>query len=96
MAIHCPPPGALIEPLESEGTAVFELHRSAVEPGGHATNIAVQASCLGNHARLAGQLDDPAFSALPFETISMGEPGSVSIFGFSDEDILTVENSADL
>lgn len=78
------------------GNGVFTTHPTAVEPGGHAVNIAEQAVRLGNDVRLAAHLDDPAFPDFPFETASMGEPAAVSVYSFADGDVLAVENSSDL
>lgn len=75
---------------------VFTLRREAVEPGGHAVNLAQQADRLGDDVHTAGHLDDPAFADLAFETTSMGEPSTVSIYGFDDGDVLAVEPSAAL
>lgn len=76
------------------GADAFSLDRTAIEPGGHATNLAIQADALGERVTLAGHLDDPAFADLPFEAVSMGDPSRVSVYGFDDADLLGVEESA--
>jgi len=76
-------------------TASFAVRESAVEPGGHAVNAAVQADALGDDVTLVGHLDDPTFAEFPFETVSTGEPSSVAIYEFDDGDVLAVEPSDD-
>lgn len=87
---------AFAEAAATGQTAAFSLQRSAVEPGGHAVNMAAQADLLGDDVALVGHLDDPAFADLPFETVSMGEPARVAVYGFDDGDVLAVEASADI
>lgn len=87
---------AFAEAVVSGRTAEFTLRRQAVEPGGHAVNMAAQADLLGDDVTLVGHLDDPAFADLPFEAVSMGDPAHVSVYGFDDGDVLVVEPSADV
>lgn len=83
--------------LVSDGrSSAVTLESSAVEPGGHAVNMAAQADLLGDDVSLVGHLDDPVFDELPFETVSMGDPARVAVHGFDDGDVLTVEPSADV
>lgn len=82
--------------IDADHTDVVSLDRIATEPGGHATNLAAQADRLGDDVTLAGHLGDPIFDDLPFETVSMGDPGRVSICEFDDGDVLFAENSAAL
>lgn len=77
-------------------TASFALRESAVEPGGHAVNAAVQADALGGDVTLVGHLDDPAFADLRFETVSTGAPSDVAVYEFDDGDVLAVEPSDDV
>lgn len=84
------------EAVASGRTAAFTLQRTAVEPGGHAVNMAAQAHLLGDDVALVSHLDDQVFEDLPFETRSMGDPARVAIHGFEDGDVLTVEPSSDI
>lgn len=84
------------ETVAAGRTASFAVRESAVEPGGHAVNAAVQADALGGDVTLVGHLDDPAFADLPFETVSTGAPSRVVIYEFDDGDVLAVEPSADV
>lgn len=74
-------------------TDAFTMRETAVEPGGHAVNAAVQADRLGETVTLVGHLDHQAFDGLSFETVSMGEPASVAVYEFDDGDVLAVEPS---
>lgn len=85
---------AFAEAIRGEWSDVFEIERTAREPGGHGPNLAAQAAGLGNDATAVGLLDHPVFETVPYETVSMGEPASVAIHEFGDGDILTVERSA--
>lgn len=58
------------------------------EPGGQTVNMARQADALGDDVHLAGQLKDPIFEELPFETTSMGKPAEVTVLAFEDEDLM--------
>lgn len=82
--------------INAERTTGFTLRPSAVEPGGHAVNMADQADRLGNDVTLVGHLDDPTFAELSFETLSMGEPSRVSIYDFDDGDVLAIDSSTDI
>lgn len=84
-----------VEAISSDRSPAVTVRRSATEPGGHAVNMAVQASLLGNDVTLVGHLDDPVFDELGVETISMGAPADVDVFGFEDGDVLSVEPSDD-
>ena len=63
------------------------------EPGGQTVNMARQADALGDDVHLAGQLEDPIFEGLPFETTSMGVPAEVTVLAFEDEDLMLAARS---
>ncbi len=71
----------------------FRLRVVTTEPGGQAVNTAKQLHALGGSVTCYGYLDAPVFEALPFETVSMGEPARVYVFSFSDRDAMFVRNS---
>lgn len=87
---------AFADGVGPDAPGLFTLRRTAVEAGGHAVNLAEQADHLGNDVQLAGHLNDSVFDDLPFETASMGDPSSISMYGFDDGDVLAVEQSDDL
>ena len=87
---------AFADCIAAERADAFALRRETVEPGGHAVNFATQANHLGDDVTLAGHLDDRVFADLPFDAVSMGEPSTVSVYGFDDGDVLAVENSTAL
>lgn len=72
----------------------FQVRPTAVEPGGHATNMATQADLLGADSTLVGHVDDPVFAMLPFETVSLGDPAAVDVYQFDDGDVLLADPSA--
>ncbi|WP_459192752.1 carbohydrate kinase family protein [Halosimplex sp. J119] len=84
------------EAITEGHSPAFRVRRTSVEPGGHAVNMAEQADLLGNDVTLVGHCDDPVFEALPYETVSMGEPSDVDVYGFDDGDVLIAEPSADI
>ncbi|WP_436926450.1 carbohydrate kinase family protein [Halosimplex amylolyticum] len=84
------------EAVASGHSPAFSLRRTSVEPGGHAVNTAEQADLLGDDVTLVGHLDDPVFDALPFETLSMGVPSEVGVYGFDDGDVLLADPSDDV
>ncbi|MGM0716658.1 MAG: hypothetical protein ACQET5_05655 [Halobacteriota archaeon] len=65
----------------------------STEPGGQAVNTAKQLHALGGSVTCYGYLDAPAFEALPFATVSMGDPALVYVFGFRDRDAMFVRES---
>lgn len=87
---------AFAEAVTAGNMRAFTLDRRAVEPGGHAVNMAAQADLLGNTVTLVGHLDHRVFADLPFETITMGNPAQVAIHRFDDGDVVTVEPSGDI
>ncbi len=70
--------------------------RANTFPGGHAVNLAEQAAALGDDATVYGHLDHPAFDDLAADAVSMGDPAEVAVLEFDDDDVLLVEDSADL
>ncbi|MCU4973772.1 hypothetical protein OB955_13615 [Halobacteria archaeon AArc-m2/3/4] len=72
------------------------IERDSREPGGQATNMAVQAHALGGEKTVVGHLDDPVFDGLPFETLSMGEPARIDVYPFDDDDLVISRTSSDL
>lgn len=87
---------AFVERIYAAGSRSLELERRAVEPGGHAVNVARQARLLGGEVRLFGHLDDPVFDDLAVDAVSMGEPARVAVHEFDDGDVLFVEESPDI
>lgn len=73
----------------------FSLTRETTRPGGQAVNVAQQLYALDDTVRLFGHLDDPLFEGLPFETVSMGPPASVSVYEFDDGDLMLSDRPAD-
>ena len=71
----------------------FSFAVETTEPGGQAVNAAKQLHALGGSVTCYGHLDAPAFESLPFETVSMGAPATVYVFGFSDRDVMFVETA---
>lgn len=80
---------------DGEGTS-FPVEHESTEPGGQAVNMAIQAAALGEDVSLFGHLDDPVFDDLEFETASMGEPATMSIYSFADDEILFSNDSEDV
>lgn len=78
-----------------EDPPAFPVTRESAEPGGQAVNAAIQADALGDAVCLFGHLDDPVFSDLGFETISMGSPSQIAVYPM-DEDILFADRSDEL
>lgn len=87
---------AFVERIRASGSRSLELACHAVEPGGHAVNLAQQARLLGGEVRLFGHLDDPVFDDLAVEAVSMGRPARVAVYEFDDGDVLFVEESPDI
>lgn len=81
------------EAIAAGHSPAFSVRRTSVEPGGHAVNMAEQADLLGDEATLVGHLDDPVFEELAFETLSMGEPSDIDVYGFDDGDVLLADPS---
>lgn len=69
----------------------LRIRQQAVEPGGQAVNMALQADALGDDVTLFGRLDDPVFDDLSFETYSMGDPATVDVYDFVDGDFMLSE-----
>lgn len=78
-----------------EGTrSAFDLRVESTEPGGQAVNVARQLHALGGEVTCYGHLDTPSLDALPFETVSMGEPATVYAVDFADTDLMFVRRSS--
>jgi sugar/nucleoside kinase (ribokinase family) len=77
------------------GRDSFALDHVVTEAGGQAVNAARQAAALGDDTLLAGHLDHPIFE-FDFETASMGAPARVRVCLFDADDVMFVEESADL
>jgi sugar/nucleoside kinase (ribokinase family) len=77
------------------GRDSFTLEHVVTEAGGQAVNAARQAAALGDDTLLAGHLDHPIFE-FDFETVSMGDPARVRVCLFEADDVMFVEESADL
>lgn len=71
----------------------FRFRVVSTEPGGQAVNTAKQLHALGGSVTCYGYLDAPVLEALPFETVSMGDPALVYVFSFRDRDVMFVRNS---
>lgn len=74
----------------------IRLRRRQQATGGQSVNMAKQAHALYDEVTLAGHLDDPVFADLPFTTVSLGEPATVSILLFDDGDLMLAEESQDI
>ncbi|MFC6988474.1 hypothetical protein ACFQJD_06670 [Haloplanus sp. GCM10025708] len=77
------------------GRDSFRLEHVMTDPGGQSVNMARQAAALGDQVTLYGHLDHPIFD-LDFETVSMGAPAVVSVLLFDADDLMLVEESADV
>jgi len=77
------------------GRDSFALDHVVTDAGGQSVNAARQAAALGDDVTLAGHLDHPIFD-FGFETVSMGSPARVRICLFETDDVMLVEESADL
>lgn len=77
------------------GRDSFTLGHVVTDAGGQAVNAARQAAALGDDTLLAGHLDHPIFD-FDFATVSMGAPARVRICLFEADDVMFVEESADL
>jgi sugar/nucleoside kinase (ribokinase family) len=77
------------------GRDSFALDHVMTDAGGQAVNVARQAAALGDDVHLAGHLDHPIFD-FDFETTSMGAPARVRVCLFEADDVMFVEESADL
>lgn len=77
-------------------TPSVRLSRTARTPGGQAVNIAEQTHALGDDVSLFGHLDHPVFDELDFEARSMGEPGTVHVLEFEDDEVLLADTSPDV
>jgi sugar/nucleoside kinase (ribokinase family) len=81
----------------TEGVDSFGLDHVTTEPGGQAVNAARQAAALGDEVTLVGHLDHPIFDfGTDVETVSMGAPARVRVCLFERDDVMLVEESADL
>jgi len=79
------------------GRDSFVLDHVATDAGGQSVNAARQAAALGDDVTLAGHLDHAIFdSEFDFETVSMGTPARVRVHCFDADDVMFVEESADL
>ncbi|MFB6122156.1 MAG: PfkB family carbohydrate kinase [Haloferacaceae archaeon] len=85
---------AVAEAIRS-GRDSFRLEHVMTDPGGQSVNMARQAAALGDQVTLYGHLDHPIFD-LDFETVSMGAPAVVSVLLFDADDLMLVEESADI
>ncbi|MFB6196211.1 MAG: PfkB family carbohydrate kinase [Haloplanus sp.] len=77
------------------GRDSFALDHVMTDAGGQAVNAARQAAALGDDVHLVGHLDHPIFD-FDFETASMGAPARVRVCLFDADDVMFVEESADL
>ena len=77
------------------GRDSFTFDHVVTDAGGQAVNAARQAAALGDDVSLAGHLDHPIFE-FDFETASMGAPARVRVCLFEADDVMFVEESADL
>ncbi|WP_435066557.1 carbohydrate kinase family protein [Haloplanus sp. C73] len=77
------------------GRDSFVLTHVATDAGGQSVNAARQAAALGDDVTLVGHLDHPIFD-FDFETVSMGAPAHVRVHLFDADDVMFVEESADL
>ncbi|ELY99199.1 PfkB family carbohydrate kinase [Natrialba asiatica] len=75
----------------TDGEATFPLTPTDTQPGGQATNAAMQIHELGERATLVGHLDHPVFDEFGFETYSMGTPATINVLEFGDGDVLLPE-----
>lgn len=91
--------GRGLDTREAFGREIFgdrtslQFHVDTTESGGQAVNAAKQLHALGDRVTCYGHLDDPVFEALPFETVSMGDPSLVYVFNFTDRDLMLVEDA---
>jgi sugar/nucleoside kinase (ribokinase family) len=77
------------------GRDSFTFEHVVTDAGGQAVNAARQAAALGDDVVLAGHLDHAVFD-FGFETVSMGSPARVRVCLFEADDVMFVEESADL
>jgi len=77
------------------GRDSFAFDHVVTDAGGQAVNAARQAAALGDDVTLVGHLDHSIFE-FDFETVSMGVPARVRICLFETDDVMFVEESADL
>lgn len=80
--------------LEGEGDT-FGLEPIAVRPGGQAVNAARQAHALGERVTLVAPIEHPAMADFPFETRSTGEPSTIHLLAFDDEEVLLADRSGE-
>jgi len=79
------------------GHDAFALEHVRTDAGGQAVNAARQAAALGDDVLLAGHLDHPVFGFdSGVETVSMGAPARVQVLLFEADDVMFVEESADI
>jgi sugar/nucleoside kinase (ribokinase family) len=78
-----------------DGRDSFRLEHVMTDPGGQSVNMARQAATLGDQVALYGHLDHPIFD-FDFETVSLGTPAIVSVLLFDEDDLMVVEESADI
>lgn len=84
------------ELVADDRTSSLRIERISREPGGQAVNLARQVDALGVPVELYGHLDDPVFDSLGFRSGSMGEPASVAVYDFADDDLMLSEDSPDV
>lgn len=98
----CTTPGGRDAPIETRESLAREIQgdRSSIpfrvettEPGGQAVNAAIQLDAIGDDVTCYGHLDASVFDPLSFETVSMGDPSTVYVFGFADRDLMFVDDS---
>lgn len=77
-------------------TTSFPIDHESTEPGGQAVNMARQADALEDDVALFGHLDDPVFEELSVDAVSMGDPATMSVYTFADEDVLFSNDSEDI
>lgn len=80
------------EQIASEKADTFSIDRKERAMGGQAVNMARQAHALGDSVHLYGHLDDSIFESLSCETVSMGEPATVHVYDFSDDEVMLADN----
>lgn len=87
---------AFADLVADAGTSSLRVERLTREPGGQAVNLARQVAALDVPVTLYGHLDDPVFDALGFDTHSMGEPATVDVYDFEDDDLMLSADSDDV
>jgi sugar/nucleoside kinase (ribokinase family) len=87
---------AFAELVADTGTSSVRVERLTREPGGQAVNLARQVAALDVPVTLYGHLDDPVFDALGFGMHSMGDPATVEVYDFEDDDLMLSADSEDV